>query len=157
MCKNRRVCTAAFLRIIGLSHELEVSKAPGQFLRLSKGVFSGKSEAELRAEEKIKLDSKEKFSMVKGFHKAYISEYCMYYADAIPAVRSKKSGVFVKGVPFRKKIDFYRDFCYGCAAATPPIPKSMRGSYQTFNRAFTEMYKDELVTLLGGKGSFQTC
>jgi hypothetical protein len=31
------------------------------------------------------------------------------------------------------------------------------GSYSTFNRAFDEMVDDELVQLMGGKGSFNTC
>jgi hypothetical protein len=152
---NRRVCPAAFLRVNGLIVSNEVSKAPGQFLRLMKAKIENKSEAEVLAAEKIKLDIGEKFTTQRGHHKSYISMYCEYYSDTIPTVKSKFADVLTYSVPFSTVMDFWTDFL--CASKAAGCPEALYGSYSTFNRAFSDMYDDGLVQLLGGKGGFQTC
>jgi len=58
-------------------------------------------------------------------------------------------------VPFRTKTDFYHEFKIGCQLND--ISQSEYGSYETFKRAFKEMWEANQVQLLGGKGSFNTC
>lgn len=152
---DHQVCPAALLRILGLMKCPDLTKGPGQFLRLLKERMKGTNEAEALASEKVKLDKNEKFTQQRGFHKAYIHEYCEYYADTIPTVKSKYADVFTYSVPFKTVSDFYVDFLCACKASNAPC--DLTGSSATFRRAFKEMAEDGLVQLLGGKGGFQTC
>ena len=52
-----------------------------------KGRLNGESEEELMASERIKLDSSERFSRIRGFQQAFISAYALHYADTIPTVK----------------------------------------------------------------------
>jgi hypothetical protein len=52
------VCTPAFLRILGVTADVEESKAPGQWLRLIKGYKEGLEEESLLSKQDLKLDKK---------------------------------------------------------------------------------------------------
>lgn len=120
-----------------------------------KDKIEGKSEFETLAEEKLKLDKSEKWSNVKGMAKAFIHEYCEFYADSIPKVQAKTKDVYCYAVPFRSVTEFWLHYQWSYIAEGGT--SSEFGSERTFRRAYGEMEEEGLVQLTSSKGSFQTC
>ena len=152
-----KMCTAGFLRILGVINSAELSKAPGQIKRLMDGYLEGKSEEELLSKQNLKLDENQFFTALRGQAKAYILEVAEYFADAIPSLQSENTSTHIRVVPYKSVSDMFTEFEFHCDAANPPILENDRASYSTFLRAWNELHEEELVRLLGGKGGFQTC
>jgi hypothetical protein len=156
---NITVCAAAYARILGLSNSVDLKDAPGQYRRLIIGHISGKTDLDLLAEDKVKLDRGERFTVMKGLQKGFITYIAEFYADTLPAAKSKEGAghVNIRVVPYRTVRDLYEEHVFQCVTADPPLEKVEYGSYNTFIGNFNEMANDKLIQLLGGKGSFQTC
>jgi hypothetical protein len=151
------MCTAGFLRLLGVTNSTEISKAPGQWRRLIKGYREGKSEHELLSKDKLELDAGESFTEKEGHASAYILEVAEYFSESLPAVPSENSNVYIKVVPYKSVKDVFSEYQYQCDVALPRVLESNRASYSTFLRAWNKLHDSELVKLLGGKGAFQTC
>jgi hypothetical protein len=138
-------------------NEIDISKAPGQWKRLIAGVKSGLSDDQLFDKDQLQLDAGEWFSAKEGRAQAYIIEVANYFSDSIPALQSEKTGVNIRVVPYRTIKDMHKEYVYQCESSSPVITKAQRASYATFVRAWRKLHSAELVRLMGGKGSFQTC
>ena len=149
ICKNR-VCPAGFVRIVGLSSSLDLSRAPGQFRRLLQGHLAGLTPAELLESKNIKLDREEKFTAIKGFQEAFITDLAEFFSDALPTVKSDKASTETKQLPYKSVPDVFDELCFQCATADPPVPESVRGSLSTFKKVFKRMRKLGKIQLLGG-------
>ena len=134
-----------------------MSKAPGQWKRLIAGVKAGLSDDQLFDKDQLQLDAGEWFSAKEGRAQAYIIEVATYFSDSIPALHSEKTGVNIRVVPYRSIKDMHTEYVFQCESSTPVVTKEMRASYATFVRAWNKLHSAELVRLMGGKGSFQTC
>jgi len=62
---ENKLCLAGFARVIGLTNSPDISKAPGQFRRLLAGCLNGVDKLQLLADQKIKLDSNDKFTEIR--------------------------------------------------------------------------------------------
>ena len=151
------VCPAGFLRVLGLSSSLDLSRAPGQFRRLMQGHLAGLTPAELLESKHIKLDREEKFTEIKGFQEAFITDLAEYFSDALPTVKSDKASTETKQMPYKSVSDVFDELCSQCSTADPPVPESIRGSLSTFKKVFKKMRKLGKIQLLGGKSGFDTC
>jgi hypothetical protein len=152
-----RVCPEALLRIMGLSNSVDLSRAPGQFRRLMHGYLSGYTPSELMESKNIKLDRAEKFTQIKGFQEACVTDLAEYFSDALPTVKSDKASTETKQMPFKSVSDVWDEICFQCVTADPPVPEAIRGSFSTFKIVFQKMRKLGKVQLLGGKSGFDTC
>jgi len=156
---DKHVCAAAYLRLLGLSSSPDLGKAPGQFRRLLAGYLNGTDEFDLLSAEKLKLDAKDKCTQMRGLQKAFLNMLATYFADSVPVAKYEKGNVCVdvRQLPYRHLTDVYNELQYHCMTATPPVPKSVYGSYSLFKLVYKEMHDAKLIQLLGGKGGFQTC
>jgi len=149
------VCTPAFLRVLGVTADVEESKAPGQWLRLIKGYKDGLEESNLLSKQDIKLDKKSRQTRLIRRATTYILKVITSNSDTLPAIPSEKSSTNIRQVPYRHVKDMWQDYIYSCDVFK--TLKSNRASYPTFLRAFNKLHEDELVQLMGGKGGFNTC
>jgi hypothetical protein len=154
---DRLLCAAAYARMLGLSKSVDLKNATGQFKRLIKGHLEGASELDQLASEHIKLDRNERFTVLKGLQKSFISFIAEFFADTLPAAKSQEGHVNIRVLPYKSIRDLYREFEYQCITADTPLTKGEYGSYSSFRQSFHAMYGAKLVQLLGGKGGFQTC
>ena len=154
---KNRVCPASLLRIIGLSNSLDLSRGPGQFRRLLQGYLAGLTPAEMLESKNIKLDREDKFTVIKGFIEAFITDLAEFFSDALPTVKSDKASTETKQMPYKSVHDVYEELCFQCATADPPVPESIRGSLSTFKKVFKKMKMLGKIQLLGGKSGFDTC
>jgi hypothetical protein len=154
---GRMLCPASFVRLIGLSNSPDISKAPGQFLRLMKACIIDEDELEMLANGKIKLTADEKFLPIRAFQEAFIEDLAQYYSDALPAVKSKNGSTETKQLAYKGKKALYEEMVFQCQTAMPPVPESHYGSYSTFKKTYLKMHRQKKVQLLGGKGGFETC
>jgi len=154
-----RLCTAGYLRIIGLSDSPDLGKAPGQFRRLLTGFLRGADDLELLATEKIKLDAKDRYSAARGMQIAFINMLGTYFSDSIPVAKYQKGNAMVdiRQLPYKHLTDVYNELKYHCETAEPPVSKSIYGSYSLFKKVFDGLHKAKIIQLLGGKQGFQTC
>jgi hypothetical protein len=156
---TRRLCPAAYVRVSGLGTSSELSKAPGQFLRLMNAHIDGVDELVALAEEKTKLDTADKFTPIRGFQEGFITDIGKYFSDYLPTVKSASANATTsqKQLPYRYIMDLYEEMKFQCATANPPVPESVYGSYPTFKKTYLKMYRKNLVQLMGGKSGFETC
>ena len=147
---DSEVCTPAFLRILGVTADVEESKAPGQWLRLIKGYKEGMDETMLLSKQDLKLDKKSRQTRLLRRATTYIMKVIQSYSDTLPSVSST-----IRQVPYRHVKDMWHDYTYGCDVYK--TLKHNRASYPTFLRAFNKLHEDKLVQLMGGKGGFNTC
>ncbi len=152
-----KLCPAAFVRVIGLSNSVDISRAPGQFRRLMQGHLAGHTSSELLAKSSLKLDKDEKFTCMKGFQEAFITDLAEFFSDSLPTVKSDNAPTDTKQLPYKSVNDVYDEFCYQCQTADPPVTKSIYGSLSTFKKVFKKMRNLKKVQLLGGKSGFDTC
>ena len=66
------MCTAGFLRLLGVMNSPEMSKVPRQIKRLLEGYLDGKSEEELLSKTNAELDEGEFFTYLRGHATAYL-------------------------------------------------------------------------------------
>ena len=152
---GKEVCTAAFLRILGVMSDVEESKAPGQWLRLIRGYKDGKAEETLLSKNDVKLDSKDRKTKMIRKVTTYILKVAESFSDTLPAIPSENSSTQIRQVPYRFVKDAYVDYIYHCDVYK--ILKANRASYATFLRAWNKLHEDQLVKLMTGKGGFNTC
>jgi hypothetical protein len=151
----KEVCTPAFLRILGVTSDVEESKAPGQWLRLIKGYKDGLVESTLLTKKDLKLDKKSRQTKLIRRATTYILKVVDSFSDCLPAVPSENSSTNIRQVPYRFVKDCWTDYIYNCEVQK--VLKSNRASYPTFLRAWNTLHKDEIVRLMTGKGGFNTC
>lgn len=155
---EKKLCAAGFARTVGLLHTPDISKAPGQYRRLINGHLRGVDKLALLANAKIKLDKEDKFTSIKGFIEAFITDIAKYYSDTLPSVKSEKHGTTeTKQLPYKHIQDLYEELKIQCATAEIPIPASLYGSLSTFTKVYKKMKRRGLVQLVGGKSGFDTC
>ena len=155
---SKSICAAAYARVLGLLHTPDISKAPGQYRRLISGHLDGMDKLALLANAKIKLDKEDKFTSMKGFQEAFISNIAKYYSDTLPSVKSEKHGsTETKQLPYKHVKDLYDELRFQCATAEVAIPESLYGSLSTFTKVYKSMKRRGLVQLVGGKSGFDTC
>jgi len=154
---GNKVCAAGLVRIIGLSNSVDISRAPGQFRRLMHGYLAGKTAVELLSSDSIKLDKGEKFTVIKGFMEACVTDLAEFYSDTLPTVKSESASTETKQLPYRSMADVYDEIVFQCKNANPPVPSSVYGSVNTFKKVFRKMKNLKKVQLLGGKSGFDTC
>ncbi len=118
-----KLCLAGFARIIGITNSPDISKAPGQFRRLLNGHLNGIDKLQLLANQKIKLDADEKFTEIRGFQEAFISDIAMYFSDSLPTVKSLEASKETKQLPYKHVKDLYDEMTYQCLTANPPVSK----------------------------------
>ena len=121
------------------------------------GYLAGYTPNELLDSKNIKLDHAEKFTPIKGFIEACITNLAEFFSDALPTVKSDKASTETKQMPYKSMSDVWDDICFQCATADPPVPESIRGSFSTFKIVFRKMKNLGKVQLLGGKSGFDTC
>ena len=154
---EHNLCLAGFARVIGFMSSTDISKAPGQFRRLLCGQLNGVDKLQLLADKTIKLDSKDKFTEIKGFQEAFISDIAMYFSDTLPTVKSLNASTETKQLPYKYVKDLYDEMTYQCLTANPPVSKSIYGSLSTFQKVYDKMHELGKIQLLGGKSGFETC
>ena len=160
LCFNiaeHKLCLAGFARVIGITNSPDISKAPGQFRRLLNGHLNGTDKLQLLANQKIKLDAVEKFTEIRGFQEAFISDIAMFFSDSLPTVKSLNASKETKQLPYKHVKDLYDEMTYQCLTANPPVPKSIYGSLSTFQKVYDKLHSLGKVQLLGGKSGFETC
>jgi hypothetical protein len=152
---NHKVCTPAFLRLLGVTSSSDMTKAPGQWTRLIKGFLNKDSDKALLSAADIKIDSEDEFTLKRGHVKAFCNEVAEFFCDYLPTVASEDGSTHAMQVPYGTIKSFFAEYEYHCN--TSGIPKELRASYQTFVRAFNELRRDGIVILLGGKSGMNTC
>ena len=134
------VCTPAFLRILGVTADVEESKAPGQWLRLIKGYKEGLEEESLLSKQDLKLDNKSRNTKLMRKATTYILAVIKSNSDTLPAVPSENSSTSIRQVPYRHVKDMLHDYIYCCDVQK--ILKNNRASYPTFLRADTNGHRN---------------
>jgi hypothetical protein len=160
LCFNigeHKLCLAGFARVIGITTSPDISKSPGQFRRLLSGYLNGIDKLQLLANKKIKLDAEDKFTEIRGFQEAFISDIAMFFSDSLPTVKSLEASKETKQLPYKHVKDLYDEMTYQCLTANPPVPKSVYGSLSTFQKVYDKLHKLGKIQLLGGKSGFETC
>ena len=117
---GHKICAAGLVRIIGLSNSVDISRAPGQFRRLLQGHLAGKTAAELLSKDSIQLDKGEKFTIIKGFQEACVTDLAEYYSDTLPTVKSESASTETKQLPYRSMKDVYDEIVFQYKTADPP-------------------------------------
>ena len=154
---KNKLCTTAFARVTGLTSSPDISEAPGQFRRLVNEHLNGKTQLEMLASAKIKLDKDEKFTVMKGFFEAFITGLAKYYSDSLPSVKSDKVSTQANQMPYRYINDMYDELVLQCETAERPISSEYYGSLTLFKKVFKRMQRAGKVQLTGGKSGFDTC
>ena len=109
------------------------------------------------ATAKIKLDKDEKFTVIKGFHEAFITVLAKYYSDSLPSVKSDKVSTQAKQMPYKYVSDMFDELVIQCETAETPISSAYYGSLTVFKKVFKKMQRAGKVQLVGGKSGFDTC
>jgi hypothetical protein len=106
---GKEVCTPAFLRILGVTADIEESKAPGQWLRLIKGYKDGQEESMLLSKKDLKLDKQSRQTRLIRRATTYILQIIKTYSDSLPSVSTT-----ARHVPYRHFKDMCQDYNYSC-------------------------------------------
>jgi hypothetical protein len=152
---GKDVCTPAFLRMLGVTSSVDMTKTPGQWQRLIKGFLTTESSDYLLSLDELKQDLTQEFTEKRGHAIAFANDIGSYYSDTIPAVTADDGFTQTMVVPFRNVKDFYREYTFHCEASG--IGPQGRASYPTFVRAINTLRDDKVIKFLGGKSGFQTC
>lgn len=152
---SQEVCTPAFLRLLGVTSSVDMTKTPGQWQRLIKVFLSSDSPDYLLSEAELKADNINEFTEKRGHATAFINDIAAYFSDTIPAVTSEDGETKTMVVPYRHATDLFREYVFHCDALG--IGKDKRASYPTFVRACNVLRDDKVIKFLGGKSGFQTC
>jgi hypothetical protein len=159
---KKEVCTTAFLRLLGVTSSVDMTKTPGQWQRLIKGFLAPPDDDEdddegnyLLSETDIKKDVVNEFTEKRGHAKAFINDIAAYFSDTIPAVTTEDGCTKTMVVPYRQIKDLFREYEFHCDASG--VGKEKRASYPTFVRATNSLRDDKVIKFLGGKSGFQTC
>ncbi len=158
---EKEVCLPTYLRFLGVSSSVDMRDAPGQWTRLLKNYKEGKCDTEYILNEKdLDLEAGEGYLSKEGHCTAFINEYLSYFSDAIPLETAEDDeGNLISTMvpPFRRKKDFFCEYCYHCESANPPILKGERAEEQTFINAFNKLEDKKVLKLMGGKSGFPCC
>jgi hypothetical protein len=151
------VCTSAFLRILGVSTSADTSKAPGQWQRLIKSLYTNDNNVDtLLSSQDITLTSADdNFTTWNGHCKAFMNEVAMYFSDCLPMVVSEEGDTEAMQVPYGTVLAFYEEYCYHYQSMG--YGPAEYASYKTFLRAFNALHSDGVLKLLGGKSGFTSC
>lgn len=158
---EKEVCMPTFLRFLGVLGSPDMRDAPGQWTRLLKGYIEGQYDKDyLLRPEDIKLDAGEGYLSKEGHCTAFINDYLSFHSDAIPleiAEDAEGNLISTRVPPFRRKKDFFSEYCFNCECAEPPILKGERAEEQTFINAFNKLEDKKVIKCMGGKSGFPCC
>ena len=161
---NKDVCTATFLRFLGVSSSVNLRDAPGQWLRLIKAHVAGDDDSEdggsLIKDKDLKLDANEGYSSKEAHVIAFINEYCLFFSDAIPlAISEDDNGNLIETMvaPFETITDFFSEYNFCCDTANPPISEGDRAKYGVFKNAWNKLHDAKAVKFMSGKSGFPVC
>ena len=152
---GKDVCTPAFLRMLGVTSSVDMTKIPGQWQRLIKGFLATESSDYLLSPDELKQDLTTEFTEKRGHAKAFANDIASFFSDTIPAVTADDGFTKTMVVPFRNAKDFHREYTFHCDASG--IGPQDRASYPTFVRAINTLRDGKVIKFLGGKSGFQTC
>ena len=156
---DQEVCVSAYLRILGVSTSADLTKAPGQWLRLIKAFDS--DEKSQKADYLLQMKDLElnpeddNFTTWDGHCKAFMNEVAMYFSDCLPMVASEDGETEAMQVPYGNGQAFFDEYAFHYQSLG--YGPGEYASYATFMRAFNTLHSDGVLKLLGGKSGFNSC
>jgi hypothetical protein len=156
---EQEVCVSAFLRILGVSTSADLTKAPGQWLRLIKAFDKDENtenNGNLLSYKDLQLKpDDDNFTTWAGHCKAFMNEVAMYFSDCLPMVASEDGSTEAMQVPYGSRQAFFDEYSYHYQSLG--YGPAEIASYATFVRAFNTLHSDGVLKLLGGKSGFNSC
>jgi hypothetical protein len=105
--ESYKVCTAGYLRSLGVLTDADESKAPGQWKRLIKGYKNGITDVNLLSKDDLKMDYEERATNLMMHATSFITHVSQFYSDMLPAVTSENSNTKIRQVPYRTVKDLW--------------------------------------------------